>query len=393
MNVIGYFRSTLGNGEAARHLVASLQAQGIPYAQISADFLVEKHAQLSEKDASTHKAIYDINIFCIDITYILLFIKKFGMDFLKNRYNILLFFWETDVVPEDRLKLFSYFDEVWVTTRYNQDCLTSVLPIPVSHVPLPLKLDYVVKAPNKVAFGLDDRYMFLFCFDFCSIFQRKNPMAVVEAFREAFVDRNDVQLVIKSHNGHHHRRVLEGSLTDIKGDKRITWMDTSMDQQRRYDLMNACDCYVSLHRSEGFGLTMAEAMLLEKPVIATAYSGNLDFMTHDNSFLCGYELIHVGQGHYPYPPEGVWADVDVAQAAAWMTYVVNNRVEARRVAAKGHFDVEHNHSFSAVGRAIEARLGQIDLETKKSVLSYPQYFKDLASYYVRGIGRRLARIF
>jgi glycosyltransferase involved in cell wall biosynthesis len=226
--------------------------------------------------------------------------------------------------------------------------------------------------------------MFLFSFDFCSIFQRKNPMAVIEAFKHAFVDRNDVQLVIKSHNGHHFRHVLEKSLAEIKGDRRITWMDMSMDQQRRYDLMNACDCYVSLHRSEGFGLTMAEAMLLEKPVIATGYSGNLDFMTQDNSFLCGYALIHVGQGYYPYPPEGVWAGVDVSQAAEWMVHVVDNREEARGIAAKGHADVARNHSFSAVGKAIEAR---------KSVLNYPRYLKDLVSYYVRGIGRRIVRLF
>jgi glycosyltransferase involved in cell wall biosynthesis len=127
--------------------------------------------------------------------------------------------------------------------------------------------------------------------------------------------------------------------------------------------MNASDCYVSLHRSEGFGLTMAEAMLLDKPVIATDYSGNLEFMTKDNSYLCPYKLVSVGSGNHPYT-EGIWADPDIDQAALLMRQVFFNQEMAQNIAAKGKSFVEKNLSFEAAGADIAERLKKIPPEKK-----------------------------
>ena len=292
VNVIGYFQGQFGLGESGRLLVTALKSCSIPYCLISADCIVANHKGEPYPEAFEEKGRYAINIFCIDILYLLPLIDKYGIQIIKAHYNIVLFFWETNIVPEDRLKLLAYFDEIWVATRYNLESLSSVVQVPVCHIPHPLQLNYHPGMPCRTSFGLDDRFTFLFCFDFFSNFQRKNPLAIIKAFQQAFPERKDVQLVIKSHNGQHYSDLLNPALEDIKSDSRITWLDETMDQKRRYDLINACDCYVSLHRSEGFGLTMAEAMLMEKPVIATGYSGNLDFMTHENSFLCGYKLSH-----------------------------------------------------------------------------------------------------
>jgi glycosyltransferase involved in cell wall biosynthesis len=326
------------------------------------------------------------------------FINKVGLNFLKDRYNIVLFFWETNVIPPDRLKLFAYFNEVWVTTRYNQECLSPLLSIPVTLIPHPLQLNYTPSKPDKASFGLKDKFTFLFCFDFFSVFQRKNPIAIINAFQSAFGQKDDVQLVIKSHNGQHHPRSLNPALQQIKGDSRITWIDESMDQQRRYDLINACDCYVSLHRSEGFGLTMAEAMLLEKPVIATGYSGNLDFMTPKNSFLCGYKLIPVGPNHHPYPSDGVWADVNVDEAASFMKYVVNHAADAKKIALQGKQDILCNHSFASVGISMTQRLQKIASDWDINSIRARQrnlranFLVDILAYYAGGIWRKSKKL-
>ena len=359
VNVIGYFQCRLGLGESARLLVSALEKQSIPFSLLSADSLVAHHEREPFSHPFEEKGKYLTNIFCIDAKNLLSLIHRFGMSFIKESYNIVLFFWETDIVPEDRIKLLAYFDEVWVTTRYNLESLARVMRTPVCQIPHPLQMNYAPEITSKSSFGLDDKYTFLFCFDFFSIFQRKNPMAIIEAFRKAFPKRDDVQLVIKTQNGHHHRHVLNTALQEIAGDPRIIWMDVSMDQKRRYDLINASDCYVSLHRSEGFGLTMAEAMLLKKPVIATGYSGNLDFMTRDNSFLCSYNLVPIGQGNHHYSSHGVWADVDIDEAAFWMEHVVKNPAEAYTKALRGKEDLLRNHSSEAVGACIAKQLNRI----------------------------------
>ena len=277
VNVIGYFRGQLGLGETVRSIVMALEKQSIPFSIISADFLAPHHSKTAEYSYPFEEmGKYAINLFCIGNDDIAFYLLNKGVECIKEHYNICLFFWETNVIPKDKLQMLSCFDEIWVATKYNQECLSAAIHVPVHHVPHPLQLKYKQGTPDKRSFDLDDKFTFLFCFDFYGISQRKNPTATIEAFRKAFPECNDVQLVIKSHNGHNHRHLLSPILEGIKNDPQITWIDESMTQERRFDLINSCDCYVSLHRSEGFGLSIAEAMLMEKPVIVTGYSGNLD---------------------------------------------------------------------------------------------------------------------
>ncbi len=149
--------------------------------------------------------------------------------------------------------------------------------------------------------GLQDGFTFLYMWDYHSIFERKNPLALVEAFCSAFPSRSQASLVLKCMNAPNdatnHQRLL--TATGDRPDIQI--LDAHLPQAHKNALLASCDCYVSPHRAEGFGLTMAEAMYLGKPVIATGYSGNLEFMTEANSHLIGYRLVDVGEntGHYP----------------------------------------------------------------------------------------------
>jgi glycosyltransferase involved in cell wall biosynthesis len=279
-----------------------------------------------------------------------------------------------------------------------------MISIPVTLIPQPMRLLHPPQAPQKDSFGLSDKFTFLFCFDFHGHLVRKNPMAIVKAFKTAFPLRDDVRLVIKSHNGHLYQPALETCLEEVNKDVRIRWIDESMERQRVYDLMNACDCYVSLHRSEGLGMTMAEAMLLGKPVIATGYSGNMDFTTQNNSYLCGYNLLRVGPNHFPYPPDGMWADVDTTEAASWMSHVTAHRAEASARGTQGRADILRNNSTRAVGSLIAQRIALLlhsrgFSETMRShrkhvrhVLSvYKKYWSDLWIHYRGAIQRRIQK--
>ena len=168
----------------------------------------------------------------------------------------------------------------------------------------------------------EDRFLFYFGFDFRSFVARKNPEAAIAAFQAAFPPGDDgVGLVIKTLGGADKPDALAALNARVATDPRIVLRDQEYAGAEHATLVQRCDCYVSLHRSEGFGRGPAEAMLLGKPVIATAYSGNMDFMTAENSLLVDYRLMPVRPGEYPGWEGQEWADPDIEQAARHMQAV------------------------------------------------------------------------
>lgn len=367
-NVFGYFDSVHGLAESARLVLKSLEKSSIPYETIS----VNPH---NLNFTALPKLPYSINLFCIDLENLIILVNAMGWKKIASHYNIGNIFWETNIFPKFHVQVCRYFNEIWVTSRYLQEHISIAQPIPVHRINQPIELLIKPNTIDKTLFGIEDKFTYLFYFNFRSILNRKNPLALISAFKKAFPDSKDVQLVIKSQYGaSDYPEELEKLLKGIKADPRIKWIDETMSLQKRYDLMNACDCYVSLHRSEGLGLTMAEAMLLEKPVIATGYSGNLDFMNDDNSYLCPYVLRPIGTGNSPYPPKGVWADVDIDRAAYHMQEVFANRENAKAKARKGKDSILTHHSFEYVGEQIQCRLNQIQL---------PQHPNPMPAKYIK----------
>ena len=169
--------------------------------------------------------------------------------------------------------------------------------------------------------GFPRRFLFLFLFDFLSVLQRKNPLGLIEAFTRAFSPDEGPVLVIKSINGSLRASELEQVRMAAAGRPDILVVDRHYSAEEKNALLGACDCYVSLHRSEGLGLTLAEAMALGKPVIATGYSGNLHFMTPDNSYLVDYTLSAVPPACGPYPTTARWAAPDLGHAARLLRMV------------------------------------------------------------------------
>ncbi|MDP1880388.1 MAG: glycosyltransferase [Parachlamydiaceae bacterium] len=364
VNLIGYFGKGFGLGESTRLIFEALREVNIPLCLISANDLLGDVKEESFLYPIDNEFKYSINLFSIDAGHVAPIIQKFGWNAFKNRYNIGIFFWETTQATRLNLEGWGYMDEIWTTSRYMEKIFSKITSVPVYHIPQPLESFNLTHESTKKSVNLPDRFTFLFFFSFRSVLERKNPQALIHAFQQAFPDRRDVQLVIKSKDSQNYSKELNQLLKTIEKDSRIIWLDKMMDAHERIDLMNCCDCYVSLHRSEGFGLTLSEAMLLEKPVIATAYSGNMDFMNEENSYLCSYQLVQIGEGIPPYPPSGFWAQPLIHDAAHLMRRVYTHTNEATTKAKKGKEFILNHHSLQRVGEEILKRLRSIPQQQK-----------------------------
>jgi glycosyltransferase involved in cell wall biosynthesis len=280
-----------------------------------------------------------------------------------RRYNIGFWFWELEQIPREWRGAIESVDEIWVATEFVADAMRRATAKPVHKVPTPIEVR-LSHAYARSDFALpDDRFLFLFSFDFNSFVMRKNPSAAIEAFLRAFPPaRRDVGLVIKSINGGNKPDKLEEMRARIAGHEGIVLLDGFMSRDQVSGLESVVDCYVSLHRAEGLGLGLAESMYLGKPVIATGYSGNLEFMTGDNSCLVEYDLVPVEKGQYLYDDERfVWAEPDIEQAARWMGRLVDDREFRERIAQRGQRDIRSRFTHANAAELMRARLAELNL--------------------------------
>jgi glycosyltransferase involved in cell wall biosynthesis len=213
---------------------------------------------------------------------------------------------------------------------------------------------------SRADLGLPDgKFLFLMMYDMHSHQSRKNPQAAVEAFRRAFPDAARVGLVIKTMNAETYPREwakLEKHLASLPG---ITLINTMLSRQEVYNLESLCDCFVSLHRSEGFGLGLAESMYLGKPTLATNWSGNVDFMNESNSCPVRYTLVKLEQDYGPYHKGQHWAEADCDHAAWYMKKLVEDADFRRRIADAGQHTIRTDFSYEAVGKMYRRRLSII----------------------------------
>ena len=366
VNAVGYLRGGLGLGQAARLYVQALQAAAVPVRTTTLDVNLPdvvgpdgRRAQIKTTDfADLHVAgELPFNLICVNAPELPAFHAELGEEFFEGRYTIGVWAWEVDVVPQSWDRAFALVDEIWVYSRYVEEIFSHVSPVPVVRMPLPI----VAPAPggDLTALHLPGGFQFLFLFDFYSTLARKNPLGLVDAFTRAFEPGEGPQLVLKSHNGDFKPDRL-ARLQDAIGDRPdIHVVDRFLSQADMAALMRRADCYVSLHRAEGFGLTLGESMALGKPVIATGFSANLDFMTSENSYLVRHSETQVGPEGENYPAQGTWAEPDVGHAAELMRHVWEHQDEARERGARAQREIAEHFSLEAVGEAARARLKRL----------------------------------
>jgi len=362
VNVAGFLRGALGLGEAARLYVAALQEAGIPVNTTTVDVPLPAAEGAVPKEAEFQAlstgADQPFNLICVNAPEMPSFYEDVGPSFFEGKRSIGVYAWEVDHVPSAWSWAFDVVDEIWTYSTYVAEILRGAAPsAPVARVPLPVREPTAAGPPPDL--GLPDRFTFLFLFDFYSTLQRKNPLGLIEAFQRAFAPREGPQLLVKSFNGDYKPERLELVQSAASEHPDVHVVDRYLSTEQRDALVAGCDCYVSLHRSEGFGLTLAEGLARGKPVIATGFGGNTDVMTDENSFLVDYTLAQVGKDGENYPPDGHWADPDLDHAAELMRRVYEDPDGARARAASGGPALLERLSLDRVGGIARARLERL----------------------------------
>ena len=357
VNLFGYSFAESGVGELLRQTLTAVKEAGLPYSVMpyTRNLSRQKHPF---DDFGQANPDYPINIVGVNADEFPNFARDVGQDFLNCRYTIGIWAWEIEEFPTSMAKSAELLDEIWAISCFTADAIRRRVNRPVYPYPLPIAVPNPT-LQTRQDLGLPEGFMFLFCFDFDSVFARKNPIAVIDAFRLAFPSGEQPILCLKSINGERHPEKLDLLNEKAASDSRITHISRYWDNEKQRSLMASCDAYVSLHRAEGFGLTMAEAMAMGKPVIATAYSGNLDFMTERNSFLVPAERTRIPLDCDPYPAGAEWADPSLTAAAESMKQVYTGSEVVVSIARQGRTDIEQFHGSATRSKFIRDRIEQI----------------------------------
>jgi glycosyltransferase involved in cell wall biosynthesis/SAM-dependent methyltransferase len=356
-NIVGFFRAEFGQGEVARRLAQGLSHAGIPHSTITYENVPHRQEHAFEEQAA--EAAFETNVVALNAEHLLTFASGPGAELLADRYSAGVWFWETSRFPDYLKPAFKLIDEIWVASKFVAGAISSETAVPVLTFPLPVEVPAETSV-TRADIGLDDdRFAFVFVFDFYSTVQRKNPAGLIDAYKRAFELDDGAFLMVKSINGERFPAELQALRTAAGSREDVVVKDgfVPAEQVRAYAALG--DCAVSLHRSEGFGLTVAEAMAHGKPAIATAYSGNLQFMNDENSFLVPYRPTTLERDVGPYPAGSVWADPDLDEAARLMRLVKDDPEEARRRGELGRETIRTEHSLEQTAAFLSERLGEL----------------------------------
>lgn len=360
VSLYGYLKGDFGVAENLRSMAGSLKKNNYSFDIVEIDPGPSYSLSRTIFDELTvKKSGFNIEIFCINADQLPQTFSKLNIIRDSKKYRIGYWFWELSKFPSDWIGSIDYVDELWAPTKYIQQTLSLVTKKPVIHMPVAVEFD-ATSHFRRIDYGLpDNKFLYLFSYDLHSFSTRKNPNAALNAFLEEFKSSDNAGLVIKTIYGEQHPTEFQNLLNLAKSDNRIYVINEALSRAQMYSLIEACDCYISLHRAEGFGLGMAEAMYLGKPVIGTGYSGNLDFMNEENSCLVDYDLISVGDGQYPFAVDQVWANPNINTARSFMRKIFDDVNYREHIALAGQATIREHHSFDKVGIRMTKRLSEI----------------------------------
>lgn len=358
VNLVGYLQAETGMGEAARSLAKACEAAGIPLSLHSLDLNVLARREDATFEAQHSDFPYDINLLVVNADQVEAVRRHLGEEVLRGRFNVGLWLWELECFPTAWRHAFDPLHEVWTPSSFCVDAISGVSPRPVRRVPLPVAPSSQV-SHSRGHFGLsEDDFIFLYMFNYLSYFERKNPLAAVAAFRRAFRPDEAVRLVLKTSQSDFAPEA-KAQLEEAIGDANIQLLDGYLSRDEISSLTAGSDAYLSLHRSEGFGLTLAESMFYGKPVIAAPYSGNRDFFNLNNGLPVRYDLVELGEHAGPYPAGSRWAEPDVGHAAEQMRRLVNDDALRHRLGERARHDIRQQLSIEAVAKVLRQRFDDI----------------------------------
>jgi glycosyltransferase involved in cell wall biosynthesis len=359
VNLIGYARATSGMGEHVRMVASAIASHERPFS------LVDVPSASTGDDSVAHWISNDqafrTNIFHVNADMFPTAALKYG----HGHYNIGYWAWELANCPPEFDPALQLVDEIWGISEFVSDAFRARANVPVHTLPLAVKVpDLSASDCRKARFGLEEEpFTFLFTFDAASYLDRKNPIDTVRAFKKAFPTGDEnVRLVLKTHGvarviGNPQAHFLWHELLNEIGDNpRIQVIDRNFGRDEVFALAAACDAFVSLHRSEGFGRNLAEAMSYGRPVIATGYSGSNEFIRVGSAVPVEYRLVPVGEGAYLHTDGQHWAQPDIDHAAWAMRRLVDDNAWYQEIAGRGRALIREEYNERVIGQRYLQRL-------------------------------------
>lgn len=362
INFFGPYAARDSIGRVAALSIDCLKASGIPcdihLLSRPGPKEVVDYATIDDNLISTLK--YRINIFHFNARRVPLYFSRLGEDSLKGFYNIGVWVHEMPTIPSQWARQLEFFDEIWTPSSLCQSAVSLSANIPVVKIPYPIERNPVNKRMiERVEGNLFNTFNFLAVFDVFSDAERKNPLFVMRAFLKAHAGNPSVRLIMKTRNLEQDN-VLADKLRQIAAQhENVTVLEGYMEPSQLRALYDTADAYVSLHRAEGFGLTISDAMSRGIPVLVTGYSGNMDFCNAADSRLVAYELREVGHNRPRYRFNDLWAEPDLDDAVDAFCDLVDNHRRWVQRAIRARERLAREFSIENIGLLMKSRVDLI----------------------------------
>lgn len=361
--LIGHPYAPIGMGEHLRASCRAMRRAGeAPRLRDVYQLQQPGDADLAEFGAVCQQGPGEINVFHINGNEVEQVLNHLDHHGGCSGYNVIYPLWELARYPAEWAAQLDRFDEIWAPSQFIFDSLSAACSKPVVHMPLACEI-VLDSFLGRRYFGLPEAdYTFLFFYDLRSYSARKNPQAVLRAYAALLAQRpyGKAHLVIKVNGADMYPEgfaELQEAVRPFHGT--VTLIQHMMSGNEVKNLVRCCDCFISLHRSEGYGFGIAEAMALGKPVIATAYSGNMDFMNAEVALCVDYQLVPVQDGEYPHHEEQVWADPDADQAARHMQTLLDDPAGGRALGTRARLHMQSHFAYRPIGLNYVQRLDEI----------------------------------
>lgn len=338
----------------SKALFAALKESAIPYS--GAQCSNHQDPSSTPQSADDLPQDFNVNLVCVDVEDFTQFSWRVGLDTFESRYTIGLWPWTFEDFASEYVNAIEHVDEVWTTSEFARQAMAKRVSTPIYVIPLPVvppSLLQQASLPEAILPG--GGFVFLGAFDMARGFERANPMGLLDAFKRAFAPNEGPKMAIYVENGRHDLAMLEHLKIASSARPDVFVLEDDQATELGSALFSLANCYVSLDRAEAFSWRIAEAMSLRKPVIATAYSGNLEYMAESNSYSVPFNYVRVPAGSRPFGTEVSWADPDLVRAAEFMRNVYENEDDAAACGVRAEVSVAERFGIASASDFITKR--------------------------------------